>query len=160
METVCSCGRCLAGELAAAYENCDYSGAMRVVMTLAERANKFVEDRAPWALKKDPQKASELQQVCTIALNLFRQLAIYLALVLPRLAQQTGELLNDPIVAWDQAQKPLLGTAVNKFQHMLQRVETKQVDAMIEVGKKSSPSGTEEGATTAEDGAAALAANL
>ncbi len=80
--------------IAAAYEACDYNKAMRLMMALADKANKYVDDTQPWGLRKDPAKAAELQQVCTVALNLFRQLVIYLAPVLPRLAEQTGELLN------------------------------------------------------------------
>ena len=56
---------------------------------------------------------------------------IYLAPVLPRLAEQTGELLGDPIVSWEQSQQPLLGTPVGKFTHMMQRVDPKRVEAMV-----------------------------
>ncbi len=119
-------------EIAADYENCDYNSAMRRIMALADQANKFVEDAEPWKLRKEPQRQQELQDVCTIALNLFRQLAVYLAPVLPRLAQQTGELLDRPIENWSESAQPLVGTSVNKFQHMLTRVEEKQVQAMIE----------------------------
>ena len=72
-------------------------------MLLADRANQFVDAKAPWTLRKEPARAAELQNICTIALNLFRQLAIYLAPVLPKLAEQTGELLNEPITGWDQS---------------------------------------------------------
>ena len=68
-------------------------------------------------------------------LNLFRQLAIYLAPVLPKLAIQTGDLLGDPIVDWDQSQTPLVGASIQPFQHMLRRVETKDLHAMIEASK-------------------------
>jgi methionyl-tRNA synthetase len=130
-----------AGEdIAAAYEEGDYSRAMRLVMELADRANPFVESAEPWKLAKDPAKRQQLQDVCTIALNLFRQLAIYLAPVLPRLAQQTGELLNDPIVSWDQSQRPLLGTPVGKFSHMMQRVDPKRVAAMQEASAEPAES--------------------
>ncbi len=115
-------------EIAAAYETGDYSRAMRLVMAAADEANQFVEHQAPWTLRQDPQK---LQSVCTAGLNLFRQLAVYLAPVLPRLARQTGELLGDPIVSWQQSQTPLLGSAVKKFAHMMQRVDPKKVEAMI-----------------------------
>ena len=104
-------------------------------MGLADRANPYVEERKPWELRKDPARASELQDVCTVALNLFRQIVIYLSPILPRLAKQTGDLLNDPIQSWDQSQTPLVGTKVNKFTHMLQRVEEKDVHAMIEESK-------------------------
>ena len=84
------------------------------------------------AWPRDPSKPSKLlQDVCSIGLNLFRQLAVYLAPVLPRLAQQTGELLGKPITSWDQSQKPLLGTPVGKFTHMMQRVDPKRVEAML-----------------------------
>ncbi|MDZ4686416.1 MAG: methionine--tRNA ligase [Planctomycetaceae bacterium] len=125
--------------IAAAYENVDYNAAMREIMALADRANKFVEERAPWTLKKDPAKAADLQAVCTVALNLFRQIVIYLSPVLPKLAEQTRQLLNCPIVAWDEAQTPQVGTPVSKFTHLMQRVELAQVHAMIEAGQQAAP---------------------
>jgi methionyl-tRNA synthetase len=125
-----------AGEpIAEAYENGDTSRAMRLVMELADRANPFVEENRPWELRKDARRAAELRDVCTVALNLFRQLAIYLAPVLPRLAAQTGTLLGEPITCWDQAQNPLVGTPVQPFQHMLRRVETRNLHAMMEASK-------------------------
>lgn len=148
--------------IAAAYDSGDYSTAMRLVMGLADQANKYTEEAAPWNLKKDSSKQRELQDACTIALNLFRQLAIYLAPVLPRLAEQAGGLLNRPIAGWDDAQEPLVGTAVNAFQHMLKRVETAQVQAMVEAStEKSLGEGEPSGgsiATGVSDGPEALAA--
>ncbi|MCA9237622.1 MAG: methionine--tRNA ligase, partial [Planctomycetales bacterium] len=123
-------------EIAAAYEACDYGRAMRMIMALADRANPYVEENKPWELRKAPEQAQRMQDVCTVALNLFRQLAVYLAPVLPQLAQQTGELLNDPITSWDQAATPLVGTPVAKFKHMLKRVEEKDLQAMIEESKQ------------------------
>jgi methionyl-tRNA synthetase len=122
--------------IAAAYEACDYNKAMREIMLLADRANKYVEDRAPWTLRKDPTKAAELQQVCTVALNLFRQLAVYLAPVLPRLAGQTAKLMGKPIVRWLDASKPLAGTPLGEFEHMLKRVEPSQFQAMIDASRE------------------------
>ena len=89
---------------------------MRLIMALADKANPFVENAKPWELRKDPENAQQLQDVCTVALNLFRQLAIYLEPVLPKLAEQTGELLNDPITSWDQAQTPLVGDNISDIQ--------------------------------------------
>ena len=105
---------------------------MRLILELADRANPFVENAAPWILKKDPDKAGELQDVCTIALNLFRQLVIYISPVLPDLAEKTSELLNDPIVSWEQSKTPLTGTPVSKFKHMMKRIEEKDVKKMEE----------------------------
>ncbi len=149
-----------AGEaIAEAYATCDYAKAMRLIIELADRANPFVENAAPWALAKDSTKLADVQQVCTVALNLFRQIAVYLAPVLPRLAQQCGELLNDPITHWQQSQHPLLGTAVNEFQHMLQRVKKEDVEAMIESSKEeAAAAAAASGATQWNDSAEALAA--
>jgi methionyl-tRNA synthetase len=123
-------------EIAAAYEACDYARAMRLIMELADRANPYVEKAQPWVLAKDPEKVEELQAVCTVALNLFRQLVIYLAPVLPELAQKTGELLGEPITSWKQSRQPLLGQPVNSFEHMLTRVQKEDVETMIEESKQ------------------------
>jgi methionyl-tRNA synthetase len=120
-------------EIAEAYEKCDYSRAMRLIMAAADRANVYLESRRPWEIAKhdDPQAKRRVQIACTTGLNLFRQLAIYLAPVLPRLAEQTGELLGDPITTWQQAKQPLLGRPIGKFSHMMKRVDPKQVEAMV-----------------------------
>ncbi|MCC7083628.1 MAG: methionine--tRNA ligase [Pirellulales bacterium] len=125
--------------IAEAYEACDYNRAMRQIMLLADKANQFVDGNAPWTLRKDPARAAEVQEVCTVSLNLFRQLIVYLSPVLPKLAEQGGELLNDPVCDWDQSKQPLVGTAVNKFQPLLHRIESTQVEAMIEDSKEAAP---------------------
>jgi methionyl-tRNA synthetase len=125
----------LGDEIREAYEATDYSKAVRLIMGLADRANPYIDDRKPWELRKDAARASEVQDICTVTLNLFRQIVVYLAPIVPKLAKQTGELLNDPITHWDQSKRPLVGTRVNKFTHMLKRVEEKDVHAMIEESK-------------------------
>jgi len=117
-------------EIAQAYETTDYARAMRLVMAAGDRANQYVEHHKPWELRKSGE-TDRLRDVCTVGLNLFRQLAVYLAPVLPRLAEQTGELLGQPLTDWRQSQEPLLGTPVSKFEHMMQRVEREKVDRMI-----------------------------
>jgi len=149
-------GAKVGAEIRDAYEATDYSKAMRIIMGLADAANPYVEVRRPWDLRKDPATARQLQDVCTVALNLFRQIVVYLAPVLPRLAKQTGELLNEPIVRWEQSQKPLVGTRVNKFTHMLRRIEEKDVNAMIEDSKPAP--GSAGGQNTYSDSGDALAA--
>jgi len=126
--------------IAEAYEQCDTNRAMRQIMAIADRANQFIEHAQPWVLHKDPAKKQPLQDVCTVGLNLFRQIAVYLAPVLPRLARQTGDLLGKPIGHWDESQAPLLGAPVRRFKHMMTRVDKKQVDAMIEASKESQAS--------------------
>lgn len=124
-----------AERIASLYEKCNYSTAMKEIMLLADRANKYVEDCTPWILRKDPERAHELKNVCTVALNAYRQLVLYLTPVLPDLAQQTNELLNVPIQHWDDSQTPLTGTPVSKFQHLMKRIDEKQVKKMIEESK-------------------------
>jgi methionyl-tRNA synthetase len=138
------------GELIAGfYEDCNYNAAIREIMALADRANKYVDERQPWVIRKDPARAAELRDVCSVTLNLFRQIVIYLKPVLPELAQQTADLLNQPIEHWSDSQTPLTGTMVSPFQHLMKRLEMKQVEAMLEDSKQE---------TAAEQTAAAAAA--
>jgi len=130
-----------AGErIALAYEQLDYARATRMIMELADQANAFVENTAPWTLKKDPNQHLRLQEVCTIVLNLFRQICIYLTPVLPRLSEQCGHLLKSEIQQWCDSQTPLVGTQVSKFEHLLQRIAPEKVFAMIEESKVTEPS--------------------
>jgi methionyl-tRNA synthetase len=130
-------GAAAGSKIAEAYQQCDYSRAMRLIMELADAANAFVENTAPWTLKKDPDQHVRLQEVCTIVLNLFRQLCVYLAPVLPRLASQCGKLLQREIQSWEDSQHPLSGTAVSKFEHLMQRVDLEKVNQMIEESKEA-----------------------
>ena len=129
--------------IADAYEACDFNRAMRLIMELADRANPYVESHEPWKLKKDPERQQELQAVCTVALNLFRQIAIYLKPVLPEIAEKTEALLGEPITDWAQAATPLTGSPVAKFEHMMKRIEQKDVDAMIEESKEENAAAAE-----------------
>jgi methionyl-tRNA synthetase len=118
-------------DIAEAYDKGDYSKAMRMIMELADQANPYVEANAPWDLRKDPAKAAELQDVCTVALNLFRTLVIYLAPVLPELAAKSGALFGESYPLWSQSRTPLIGRPIAKFEHMMQRVEAPRIEAMI-----------------------------
>jgi methionyl-tRNA synthetase len=125
-------------EIAAAYEECDYARATRVVMALADRANEYVDQKQPWALKK-AGRTDAMREVCTVALNLYRQIAIYLAPVLPELASKTASLFGDSLVSWTQASTPVVNQRLAPFTHLLQRVDPKQVDAMIEASRAGEP---------------------
>mgnify|MGYP002630534731 CR=1 FL=1 len=122
-------------QIADAYENCEFNKAMRLIMELADQANPFVENSQPWVLRKDPEKQQELQDVCTIALNLFRQLVVYLSPVLPELTKKTNELFGVEISDWSDSQSPITGSQIAKFKHMMQRVDIKDVEAMIDETK-------------------------
>ena len=149
-----------ADQIAEFYEQCDFASATLEILQLADEANRFINDRAPWKLKKEPDKAEEVRQICSIVLNLFRQIAVFLQPVLPRLAEQAGELLNAPISNWDDAKTPLTGTPVTEFKHMMQRITKAQVDTMVDESVVDEPA--EEGAADNEspwsDGPEALEA--
>ncbi len=125
-------GAAASERIADAYEACDYNLAMREIMGLADRANQYIDGKQPWMLRKDPARKQEVQDICTVALNLFRQIAVYLAPVLPRMAEQTGALLTSPINHWNNSRTPVVGAAVNEFQHMMKRVDPEKVNAMLE----------------------------
>jgi len=125
-----------ADAIAEAYERCDYNQAMRRIMALADRANEFVEREAPWRLRKQG-RTEELRAVCTVALNLFRQIVLYLAPALPRLQAATEELLSCAMDRWDLVAEPVLGSPVAPYRHLCKRVDRKALAAMIDVGKEA-----------------------
>jgi methionyl-tRNA synthetase len=118
------------------FERREYSKAMRIVMSLADRANRYIEDRKPWLMIKHDDQVDDVQIVCTQGLNLFRTLMIYLTPVIPALAADTQVLFREGAWDWDAAQTPLLGTSIEKYKPLLTRVEQTQVDKMIEDSKQ------------------------
>jgi methionyl-tRNA synthetase len=121
--------------IAKEYENRDYSKAMREIMRLADKANQYVAEKEPWALAKDEAKLPEVQLICTLSLNLFRLLTIYLKPVLPKLAADVEAFLNIAPLTWQDSQQPLLDHKINKFKPLLQRIEEDKVDALQEAAK-------------------------
>lgn len=153
-------GRQQGEEIAAAYEACDFARAMRAVMSLADRANEYLDRKEPWKLRKVPERARELQDVCTVALSLYRQIVVYLAPVLPQLASDSAELLGVPCDSWEHAQAPLVGTKLGEFRHLLQRVDPKKIAQMMEASMDAESEAREQGAAAAtwDDPGDALAA--
>ncbi len=149
-------------EIADAYASFDFARAIRVIIALADRANEFVDRAAPWALAKQPGKEAEVQAACSVALNLYRQIVLYLQPVLPNLAAASGTLLNCPMDRWELAQTPLVGTPVAKYEHLMKRMEMDAVNKMIEAGKSGAAAESDNAATagagkTEEDSGDALA---
>ncbi len=122
--------------IAAAYEAREFSKAMRTVMSLADDANRYIEQQKPWRMIRDEARHAEVQAVCTQGLNLFRTLMIYLAPVLPALAEKTRAMFNDADWTWQDAAQPVLGRRVRPYRPLLTRVEEKQVRAMVEKAKE------------------------
>jgi methionyl-tRNA synthetase len=119
-------------EIAALYENREFAEAMRRIMRMADSANQLVDRCAPWKLARGPERDA----VCTVVLNLFRQIVIYLSPVLPGLRQKADQLFGVPIKCWDDVDTPIENRQIKAFQHMLQRVEEKDLLAMIEESKE------------------------
>lgn len=118
-----------------AYENREYARAVREIMRLADLANKYVDDTAPWVLAKDPAKDAELHQVCTNALNMFKILLTYLKPIIPSLVKASEDFLGVTL-NWNEACDPLTDREINPFKPLFKRIEQKQVDEMIKESKE------------------------
>ena len=126
-----------ADDIAEHYERREYSKAMRRVMALADAANRYIDDKKPWVMAKDESQLPEVQDVCTQGLNLFRSLMVYLTPVIPAVAAGAREFLGEESWSWESATTPLLGTSINKFKPLLQRVDPAAIEAMVEQSKDS-----------------------
>ncbi len=122
--------------LADSYSEREYSKALREIMRLADVANGFVAEKAPWVMAKQEGQDAELQQVCSDALEMFRLLTLYLKPVLPKLAGEIEQFLNIAPLSWDAVATSLLPQhAINAYEHLITRVDGKQVEAMTEANK-------------------------
>ncbi len=121
------------------YEKREFSKAMRIVMALADKSNRYIDDHKPWVMAKSEDKQLDVQLVCTQGLNLFRSLMIYLSPVIPVVAAGAREFLGEDAWHWRDAGQPLLGTSINPFKPLLTRVDPKQVERMVEQSKESTP---------------------
>lgn len=128
-----------AESLAACYEAREYSRAMRDIMALADRANQYIDRRAPWVIAKDTTRDAELQAVCSMGILLFRILLIYLKPVLPATARRAETFLGGGELCWADVNTVPLGTSINKFEPLMQRVEREKINLMIEASKDRQP---------------------
>ncbi|NRA54037.1 MAG: methionine--tRNA ligase [Gammaproteobacteria bacterium] len=121
-------------DIATHFENRDFSKAIRIIMALADKANQYIADKEPWQLVKDPANSNEVQQVCSLGINLFKILMTYLKPIVPELAQQVEAFLNHELT-WQGVSQPLTSHKINKFKAMMQRVDMDKVNAMVEDSK-------------------------
>ena len=120
-----------APQIATDYEQRNYSRALKRIIALADCANRYIDAEKPWILAKDPQQTRRVVDVCTLGINLFRTLMVYLKPVVPGLAERAEEFLDaDPLV-WSDAGTPLLDHRLRKFRNLLERVPPKEVQAMV-----------------------------
>jgi methionyl-tRNA synthetase len=123
-------------QIAAHYENRDYGRAIREIMALADKANQYIDDKAPWVIAKEEGKDQELHDISSVGINLFRVLMGYLKPVLPLMAADAEVFLNIEPMTWNSQAKPLCDHSVNKFKPLMTRVEREKIDAMIEDSKE------------------------
>ncbi|MEY4719864.1 MAG: hypothetical protein RL563_2482 [Pseudomonadota bacterium] len=121
--------------IAALYEGREYGKAMREIMSLADKANQYIDEKKPWIIAKEEGREQELQQVCSVGLNLFRLLVVYLKPVIPALAEEAEAFLNCGPQVWPVEAQPLLGHRINAFKPLMTRVESEKIDAIIDASK-------------------------
>jgi methionyl-tRNA synthetase len=128
-----------ASRIAAFYEQREFSKAMREIMSLADHANGYIADKAPWSLAKEDGKEQEVLAICTTALNVFRLLVLYLKPVLPGLAERAEAFLDIPPLTWADAGTLLLDHPINKFKPLLSRVDMAHIEAMLADSRDTNP---------------------
>lgn len=122
--------------IAASFEDREYSRAIREIMALADKANQYIDAKAPWVLIKNEETQNEAHLVCSMGINLFKLLMTYLKPVLPAMAEQVETFLNTELT-WQSINTALTGHEISKFKALMQRVEMDKVNAMLEESKES-----------------------
>lgn len=123
--------------IAECYESREYAKALRDIMALADIVNEYVDANKPWELAKQEGQDARLHEVCSELINAFTMLTAYLAPVLPKVAENAAKFLNLEAITWANTRETLSEHAINKYEHLMQRVEQKQVDDLIEANKQS-----------------------
>jgi methionyl-tRNA synthetase len=127
-------------ELAQLYEQREFGKALREVMALADLANQYVDEQKPWELSKQAGGEPRLHEVCSVAINLFRVLTVYLKPVLPHLAAQAEKFLKVDPLRWSDAGGALAaGHRIDEYRHLLTRVEEKQLDRLFDAASVPQP---------------------
>lgn len=125
-----------AGEkIATLYESREYARAMREIMALADKANQYIDEHKPWVIAKDPAREAELQSICSMGINLFRYLLLFLKPVLPVMAEQGEAFLGIKPLNWKDIDSPLYDHTINPFKPLMQRVDKEKIQAMIDASK-------------------------
>ncbi len=122
--------------IAALFEQREFSHAIREIMALADLANQYIDANKPWVLAKEEGKEQEVHDVCSTGLNLFRVLITYLKPVLPMMAEASESFLNIDALKWSDVSAPLTSHTINKFKPLMTRVEQDKVDALVEASKE------------------------
>ncbi len=126
-----------AGEsIASHYENREFSRAVREIMALADKANQYIDENKPWVLIKESGKEQQVHEVCSVGLNLFRVLIIYLKPILPNTAKLSEAFLNVAPLQWQDLKQALVSHKINKFKPLMTRIEQDTIEAMTQASKQ------------------------
>jgi methionyl-tRNA synthetase len=117
--------------IATYYEQREFGKALREIMEAADTANAYIAQNAPWELAKDPKNDARLAEVCTVSLNVFRLLTIYLKPALPKVAESVEQFLRIPPLQWQDAQQLLANHVIGTYEHLMTRAEPKQLEALL-----------------------------
>lgn len=123
-----------AKNIAQYYDQREFNKAIREIMALADIANRYVDEQAPWVVAKEEGRDEDLQLICSMGINMFRVLMTFLKPVLPSLNERAEAFLNQEL-HWDDIERPLLGHKINTFKALFNRIDSDKVDAMVEASK-------------------------
>ena len=119
-------------KIAALYEAREFAKALRSIMELADKVNGFVDENKPWEIAKDPAREADLQKVCSVTLEAFRMLSLYLKPIIPRVAAGVEEFLSLSAQSWSDINKPLSSkNPIKPYKHLMTRVEAPQIEALL-----------------------------
>ncbi|MBU3593543.1 methionine--tRNA ligase [Polynucleobacter sp. 71A-WALBACH] len=119
-------------KIAALYEAREYAKALRTIMELADKVNGFVDENKPWEIAKDPEREADLQRVCSVTLEAFRLLSLYLKPVLPQVTAGVEDFLSIPAMTWNDVKAPLSSkNPIKAYKHLMARVEAPQIEALL-----------------------------
>ncbi|HEX7606802.1 MAG TPA: methionine--tRNA ligase [Usitatibacter sp.] len=140
-----------ADAIAADYEAREFSKAIRQIMFLADRVNQYVDEQKPWEIAKEAGQDAALQWFCTLYLELLRILTIYLKPVLPKVAEEVEEFLALKPLAWEDVGTPLkTGHKVQPYRHLVSRIDSKQIDELLEPPAEAKPEAPAKASVVAE----------
>ena len=123
-------------EIATFYEQREFGKAVRRIMELADIANQYIDEQAPWVVAKDPEQSALLHEICSNGLNMFRQLLTYLGPILPTMREKAEAFLNTELT-WNARETLLQDHAINKFKPLMTRVDLKKIETMLEDSKEA-----------------------
>lgn len=125
----------VADSIATYYENREFGKAIREIMAQADSVNEYIAEQEPWKRNKDPDQKQQVQDICSLGINLFRIILIYLKPVVPAMAEAGEIFLNDKL-SWESIKQPLLSHKINQFKPLMQRVDKDKVEAMVSASKE------------------------